>query len=68
MNGSSARWRTNGVRIIRPEQFDSNIAQTPGLQRVAAVTTANTGATNLWAGAFTVDAKATRCPMQQVEL
>jgi uncharacterized RmlC-like cupin family protein len=46
------------VRIIRPEQFDSNIAQTPGLHRLAAVTTENTGATKLWAGTFTVNAKA----------
>src|SRR5271163_3275586 len=43
MKSSSTRWRTDGVRIIRPEQFDSNVAQTPGLQRVAAVTKAKTG-------------------------
>src|SRR3984957_19930890 len=68
MKSSSTRWRTDGVRIIRPEQFDSNIAQTSGLQRVAAVTTANTGATKLWAGAFTVDAKAKTGPHHHGDL
>ena len=68
MNKLSSRWRTNGVRIIRPEQFDSNIAQTSGLHRVAAVTMANTGATKLWAGAFTVDAKAKTGPHHHGDL
>jgi uncharacterized RmlC-like cupin family protein len=58
MNSSSARWRSHGVRIIRPGEFDSNIPQTPGLHRSAAVTEQNTGAAKLWAGTFTVDAKA----------
>jgi uncharacterized RmlC-like cupin family protein len=49
MNIQSARWRTDGVRIIRPREFDSNTAQTPGLNRLAAVTTQKTGATKLWA-------------------
>jgi uncharacterized RmlC-like cupin family protein len=67
-NRSSARWRADGVRIIRPEQFDPNIAQTPGLRRVAAVTTESTGATKLWAGAFTVDAKAKTGPHHHGDL
>jgi uncharacterized RmlC-like cupin family protein len=58
MKTSSARWRTDGVRIIHPQEFDSNIAQTQGLRRLAAVTTQNTGAVKLWAGTFTVEAKA----------
>jgi len=28
---------SSGVRVIKPHQFDSNTAQTPGMQRVAAV-------------------------------
>jgi len=51
-----------------PREFDSNIAQTPGLHRVAAVTTANTGATKLWAGAFTVDAQAKTGPHHHGDL
>ena len=58
MNSSSTRWRSDGVRIVHPGEFDSNVAQTPGLHRLAAVTTQNTGAAKLWAGTFTVDAKA----------
>jgi uncharacterized RmlC-like cupin family protein len=68
MNSSSAGWRTNGVRIIRPEQFDSNIAQTPGLHRLAAVTMENTGATKLWAGTFTVEATAKTGPHHHGDL
>jgi len=68
MKSLSNRWRTEGVRVIRPAQFDSSIAQTPGLHRLAAVTTANTGATKLWAGAFTVDAKATTGPHHHGDL
>jgi uncharacterized RmlC-like cupin family protein len=46
------------VRIIGPREFDANIAQTPGLNRLAAVTTATSGASKLWAGTFTVEARA----------
>jgi uncharacterized RmlC-like cupin family protein len=45
MNSSANRWRSEGVRIIHPRELDSSIAQTPGLRRLAAVTTQNTGAT-----------------------
>jgi uncharacterized RmlC-like cupin family protein len=58
MKKTAANWRTDGVRIIGARQFDSNIAQTPGLHRRAAVTTQNTGAKKLWAGTFTVEAQA----------
>jgi uncharacterized RmlC-like cupin family protein len=58
MATTSADWRTQGVRIIHPAQFDSNIPQTPGLHRSAAVTTENAGAQRIWAGAFTVEAQA----------
>ncbi len=45
-------WRTAGVRVIRAGELDANTAQTPGMQRRAALTE-QTGATQLWAG--TVD-------------
>jgi uncharacterized RmlC-like cupin family protein len=38
--------------------LDSNTAQTLGMQRRAAVTTQSTGATKLWAGTVTIDARA----------
>jgi uncharacterized RmlC-like cupin family protein len=58
MGKSFDRWRSQGVRIIRAGELDTNTAQTPGMQRRAAVTRAHTGATKLWAGTVTIDAKA----------
>jgi uncharacterized RmlC-like cupin family protein len=54
MTGSGSRWRSNGVRIIRAGELSSNTPQTPGMQRRAAVTTEQTGATRLWAGTVTI--------------
>lgn len=58
MSGSTSRWRSNGVRIIRAGELSSNTPQTPGMQRRAAVTTEATGATKLWAGTVTIEPKA----------
>jgi uncharacterized RmlC-like cupin family protein len=52
------RWRSNGVRIIRAGELDSNTPQTPGMHRRAAVTTERTGANKLWAGTVTIEPKA----------
>jgi uncharacterized RmlC-like cupin family protein len=68
MTNSSARWRSQGVRIVRPGEFDSNIAQTPGLHRLAAVSEQSTGAKKLWAGTFTVDAQAKTGPHHHGDL
>lgn len=58
MSSSRQRWRTDGVRVIRADELDDNTAQTLGMQRRAAVTTASTGAAKLWAGTVTIDAHA----------
>jgi uncharacterized RmlC-like cupin family protein len=58
MTTPSSRWRSQGVRIIRANELDSNTAQTLGMQRRAAVTTERTGATKLWAGTVTIEANA----------
>jgi uncharacterized RmlC-like cupin family protein len=58
MKDSSSRWCSDGVRIIRAGELDASTAQTLGMQRRAAVTTQRTGATKLWAGTVTIDAKA----------
>ncbi|MDE3230221.1 MAG: cupin domain-containing protein [Chloroflexota bacterium] len=52
-------WRTEGVRIIHADQFDTNTPQTPGMNRAAAVTAASCGANRLWAGTVNIhpDAK-----------
>jgi uncharacterized RmlC-like cupin family protein len=56
------RWRTRGVRIIRPDELDDATAQTLGMHRRAAVTTAKTGARKLWAGTVTIHANAKTGP------
>ena len=58
MTSSPSRWRSEGVRVIRANELDADTAQTLGMQRRAAVTTGRTGATKLWAGTVTIDAKA----------
>src|ERR1700688_5333118 len=58
MSNTNSRWRNDGVRIVRAGHLDSNTPQTPGMQRRAAVTTASTGAKQLWAGTVTIDANA----------
>jgi uncharacterized RmlC-like cupin family protein len=58
MSQTSNRWRSEGVRIVRAAELDANTTQTPGMQRRAAVTTQRTGATKLWAGTVTIDARA----------
>lgn len=38
------------VRVIKSHQFDANTPQTPGMQRVAAVSKELSGSQGLWAG------------------
>jgi uncharacterized RmlC-like cupin family protein len=53
------RWKHDGVRVIRGNDLDPNTAQTPGMNRAAAITKARAGAEKLWAGTVTIhpDAK-----------
>jgi uncharacterized RmlC-like cupin family protein len=48
-------WQTEGVRIVRAGELDSNTPQTPGMTRAAAITHARTGASKLWAGTVVVN-------------
>jgi uncharacterized RmlC-like cupin family protein len=68
MSESISRWRSQGVRVVPADQLDSNTAQTPGMQRRAAVTSGMTGAKNLWAGTVTIDAKAKTGPHHHGDL
>jgi len=43
-------WKHDGVRVIPADRLDPNTAQTPGMDRQAAITFARTGAQRLWAG------------------
>ena len=46
----TADWRDNGVRVIPGSGLDPNTAQTPGMERAAAINFARVGAQKLWAG------------------
>ncbi len=43
-------WKTHGVKVIPAGSLDTNTAQTPGMNRAAAVNFARVGAQKLWAG------------------
>ncbi|HEY1719972.1 MAG TPA: cupin domain-containing protein [Magnetospirillaceae bacterium] len=43
-------WKTNGVKVIPGDQLDPNTAQTPGMERQAAINLARVGAQKIWAG------------------
>ena len=43
-------WRQDGVKVVSGEHLDINTAQTPGMNRAAAITNATAGAEKLWAG------------------
>jgi uncharacterized RmlC-like cupin family protein len=45
-----ARWLHDGVSVIAADQLDPNTAQTPGMNRAAAINFARVGARKLWAG------------------
>jgi uncharacterized RmlC-like cupin family protein len=51
-------WKHHGVRVISGDALDTNTAQTPGMQRAAAITHARAGAEKLWAGTVRIDANA----------
>ena len=47
-------WRTDGVRVVKNDTLDTNTAQTPGMNRAAAIDFARVGAQKLWAGTVTI--------------
>ena len=51
-------WKHHGVRVIPGNQLDPNTAQTPGMDRKAAINYARAGAQKLWAGTVTIHANA----------
>jgi len=54
MTESHPEWRTQGVRVIKGDQLDANTAQTPGMNRAAAINAARVGAQKIWAGTVTI--------------
>ena len=55
---ADAPWKHDGVRVVKAGQLDTNTAQTPGMNRAAAVNFARMGAQKLWAGTVTIHADA----------
>src|SRR3982751_6759750 len=54
----TSKWKHHGVRVVHANELDINTAQTPGMNRAAAITTARTGAEKLWAGTVVIHANA----------
>ena len=52
------RWKHDGVKVIPAGSLDSNTAQTPGMDRKAAINAARVGAQKIWAGTVTIHANA----------
>ena len=51
-------WKQSGVRVIPAGSLDANTAQTPGMNRAAAINFARVGAQKLWAGTVHIHAGA----------
>jgi uncharacterized RmlC-like cupin family protein len=49
-HGEAVDWKVHGVKVIPGDQLDPNTAQTPGMNRAAAINLARTGAQKIWAG------------------
>jgi uncharacterized RmlC-like cupin family protein len=54
MTEQTTDWREHGVRVVKGDALDTNTAQTPGMNRAAAITYARAGAQKLWAGTVTI--------------
>ena len=51
---SAPKWKHDGVRVIPGGSLDPNTAQTPGMDRKAAVNYARVGAQKIWAGTVSI--------------
>src|ERR1700689_4026358 len=51
-------WKTQGVKVIPANSLDANTAQTPGMNRKAAINLARVGAQKIWAGTVSIRANA----------
>jgi uncharacterized RmlC-like cupin family protein len=53
-HGHDPRWKHDGVRVIPAGSLDPNTAQTPGMDRKAAINAARVGAQKIWAGTVAI--------------
>ena len=54
----SGDWKNHGVKVIPHDSLDTNTAQTPGMNRAAAINCARVGAQKIWAGTVSIFANA----------
>jgi uncharacterized RmlC-like cupin family protein len=54
----ASKWKHDGVRVIPGDSLDPNTAQSPGMDRKAAINFARVGAQKIWAGTVTVQPNA----------
>jgi hypothetical protein len=52
------KWKHDGVRVIPCHTLDPNTAQTPGMDRKAAINFARVGAQKIWAGTVSIQPNA----------
>ncbi len=52
------KWKFDGVRVIPGHTLDPNTAQTPGMDRKAAINAARVGAQKIWAGTVSISPNA----------
>src|SRR5215216_7695447 len=57
-HNQSAKWKHDGVRVIPAHSLDPNTAQTPGMDRKAAINYARVGAQKIWAGTVSIQPNA----------
>jgi uncharacterized RmlC-like cupin family protein len=61
-------WRTEGVRVVKGGELDTNTPQTPGMLRATAINRARAGAEKLWAGTVSIHPNAKTGPHHHGEL
>src|ERR1700692_4599573 len=54
----ASKWKHDGVQVIPGGSLDPNTAQTPGMDRKAAINFARGGARKLWAGTVSISPNA----------
>ena len=52
------KWKDDGVRVIPANTLDPNTAQSPGMDRKAAINFARVGAQKIWAGTVSIQPNA----------
>jgi uncharacterized RmlC-like cupin family protein len=57
-SGPADDWKHSGVQVIPANSLDTNTAQTPGMNRAAAINFARVGAQKIWAGTVHIHAGA----------